>query len=209
MQEPQQTWVWSLGREDPLDQEMAIHSSILAEKIPWTEEHGGLQSMGLQRVGHDWATEHTHTHREDRSHITRQGCDQLTSSSKEQVAVPTSAQKRAGKNHSGEVSLRRSPLWYQSRETILPTCTVMAQICPELTGKGEGRGEMQWWVTLPKAAETYEAQSREGSWRSQRMDRAARSQKDPGSGTQQLWSCHSPAHMPSVAPYFHSTAQAP
>ena len=47
------TWVRSLGREDPLEKEMATHSSILAWKIPWTEEPGRLQSMGLQRVGHD------------------------------------------------------------------------------------------------------------------------------------------------------------
>ena len=43
----------SLGQEDPLEKEMAAHSSILAEKIPWTEEPGGLQPMLLQRVGHD------------------------------------------------------------------------------------------------------------------------------------------------------------
>ena len=46
----------SLGREEPLEEEMATHSSILAWKIPWTEEPGGLQFMGLQRVGHDLAT---------------------------------------------------------------------------------------------------------------------------------------------------------
>ena len=46
-------WVWSLGQEDPLEEELATHSSILAWKIPWTEEPGGIQSMGLQRVGHD------------------------------------------------------------------------------------------------------------------------------------------------------------
>ena len=51
-----ETWVRSLGREDPLEKEMATHSSILAWRIPWTEEAGGLQSTGLQRVGHDWAT---------------------------------------------------------------------------------------------------------------------------------------------------------
>ena len=50
MQEP---WVQSLSQEDPLEKGMATHSSILAWRIPWTEEHGGLQSMGLQRVGHD------------------------------------------------------------------------------------------------------------------------------------------------------------
>ena len=48
-----ETRVRFLGREDPLEKEMAIHSSIIAWKIPWTEEPGRLQSMGLQRVGHD------------------------------------------------------------------------------------------------------------------------------------------------------------
>ena len=48
-----ETWVRSLGREDPLEKKMAIHSSTIAWKIPWTEEPGRLQSMGLQRVGHD------------------------------------------------------------------------------------------------------------------------------------------------------------
>ena len=47
-----ETWVRSLGREDLLEKEMATHSSTLAWKIPWTEERGGLQSMGLQRVRH-------------------------------------------------------------------------------------------------------------------------------------------------------------
>ena len=49
----QETQVRSLGWEDPLEKEMATHSSTLAWKIPWTEEPGGLQSMGLQRTGHD------------------------------------------------------------------------------------------------------------------------------------------------------------
>ena len=49
----QETRVRSLGREDPLEKEMAIHSSAIAWKIPWTEEPDGLQSMGSQRVGHD------------------------------------------------------------------------------------------------------------------------------------------------------------
>ena len=48
-----ETWVLSLGREDPLEKEMATHFSTLAWKIPWTEEPGRLQSMGSQRVGHD------------------------------------------------------------------------------------------------------------------------------------------------------------
>ena len=49
----QETWVQSLGQEDPLEEEMATHSSSLARTIPWTEEPGGLQSKGLQRVRHE------------------------------------------------------------------------------------------------------------------------------------------------------------
>ena len=49
----QETGVLSLGQEDPLEEGMATHSSILAWKIPWTDKLGGLQSMGLKRVGHD------------------------------------------------------------------------------------------------------------------------------------------------------------
>ena len=61
----QETWVWSLGWEDPLEKEMAAHSSIVAWKISWTEEPSRLQSMGSQRVGHDWATSPSlHFHRQ-------------------------------------------------------------------------------------------------------------------------------------------------
>ena len=64
----QETQVRSLGWEDPLEKGMAVHSSILAWRIPWTEEPSELQSIGSQRVGHNWATNthtytHTHTHR--------------------------------------------------------------------------------------------------------------------------------------------------
>ena len=52
----QETQVQSLGQENPLEKEMATHFNILAWRIPWTEEPGGLQSMGSQRVGHDLAT---------------------------------------------------------------------------------------------------------------------------------------------------------
>ena len=55
----QKTWVQTLGWEDPLEKEMATHSSILAWESPGTEEPGGLQSMGLQRVRPDLVTEHT------------------------------------------------------------------------------------------------------------------------------------------------------
>ena len=56
------TRVRSLGWEDPLEKKMAIHSSTIAWKIPWTEDPGRLQSMGSQRVGHDWATSHSFIH---------------------------------------------------------------------------------------------------------------------------------------------------
>ena len=49
----QETWVQSLGQEDPLEEGMATHSSVLAWRIPWTEKPGGLQTVGLQRVGHN------------------------------------------------------------------------------------------------------------------------------------------------------------
>ena len=49
----QETWIRSLGWEDSLEKEMVTHSSILAWQVPWTEEPGGLQSVVLQRVGHD------------------------------------------------------------------------------------------------------------------------------------------------------------
>ena len=57
----QEIQVQSLDWKDPLEKGMATHSSILAWRIPWTEEPGRLQAIGLPRVGHDWATEHTHT----------------------------------------------------------------------------------------------------------------------------------------------------
>ena len=55
MQEPQETSILSLNQEDPLEKDIATFSSILPRKIQWTEEPGGLQSKGLQRVRHDWA----------------------------------------------------------------------------------------------------------------------------------------------------------
>ena len=62
----QETWVQSLSQEDPLEKEIATHSSILAREIPWTEEPDGLQCMGSHRVGHGWeharTRTHTHTH---------------------------------------------------------------------------------------------------------------------------------------------------
>ena len=56
----QDTWVQSMGQEDSLEKEMATHSSVLAWRIPWMEEPGGLQSMGSQRVRHDFVTSLTY-----------------------------------------------------------------------------------------------------------------------------------------------------
>ena len=64
----QETWVQSLGREDPLEKEMAACSSILAWEIPWTEEPGGLQSTGSQRVRHDLVTKQQ---QQQRGHTSR------------------------------------------------------------------------------------------------------------------------------------------
>ena len=59
--EMEETHVRPLGQDDPLEEEMATHSNILAWEIPWTEEPGGLQFIGSQRIRHNWVTEHTHT----------------------------------------------------------------------------------------------------------------------------------------------------
>ena len=66
VQETQETQIWSLRQEDPLEDEMATHSSILVWKIPWTEEPGRLQFIGSQRGGQDWAAKHAwHSRRKD------------------------------------------------------------------------------------------------------------------------------------------------
>ena len=79
MQETLETWVWSLGREDLLEKETATHSDILAWRTAWTEEPGGLQSVGSQRVGHDWAL--TYAHRsEDVQYATREEQRAITNS---------------------------------------------------------------------------------------------------------------------------------
>ena len=54
-----ETWVWSLGQEDSLEEGMAPTPVFLPGESPWTEEPGGLQSMGSQRAAHDWATKHS------------------------------------------------------------------------------------------------------------------------------------------------------
>ena len=71
MQETQEMQIWSLSLEDPLEEGTAAHSSILARRIPWTEEPGGLQSTALQKVRHGWSNPdaYTHTHTHTHTHI--------------------------------------------------------------------------------------------------------------------------------------------
>ena len=69
----QETWILSLGQEDPPEKGMVTHSSILAWRIPWTEESSGPQSMGSQRVRHNWVTNthtHKHTYQDRRTDVT-------------------------------------------------------------------------------------------------------------------------------------------
>ena len=68
----QEAQVRSLSQEDPLEKEMANHSSVLAWEIPWTEEPDGLQSMGSQRVGWDLAHARAHTHTHTHTHRERE-----------------------------------------------------------------------------------------------------------------------------------------
>ena len=72
----QETWVQSLGQEDPLEKEMATHSSILAWEILGTEESGGLQSMGLQRVGNNFVTKPPPLLQRSRTELSLSSCSQ-------------------------------------------------------------------------------------------------------------------------------------
>ena len=76
MQETQETRVWPLGQKDPLEKKTTTHPSLLAWEIPWTEKPGRLQSMGSQRVKHNWATKiFTHSlHRVDSKEIIKMKC---------------------------------------------------------------------------------------------------------------------------------------
>ena len=62
MQETQEIWIRSLGQEDPVEKEMAMHFSILLWEIPWTEKPGGLQSMGSRRIIYNWVTKQQQIH---------------------------------------------------------------------------------------------------------------------------------------------------
>ena len=89
----QETWVGSLTWEDPLEEGMATNSSILAWRIPWTEETGGVQSMGLQRVGRNWVTKSASTHTPMHTYTPLSNyCQQMVLKAKQQADVQTAQQ---------------------------------------------------------------------------------------------------------------------
>ena len=100
----QETWVQSLGWEDPLEKGMATHSSILAWRIPWTEEPGALQSVGSQRVGHEWATY---------TNIMNISCYSFCSSMLDRYGLPRGSDGKESDCNAGDLSsipgLGRSP----------------------------------------------------------------------------------------------------
>ena len=150
MQEMQETQVQSLGWEDPLEEEMATYPSILAGKIPWTEEPGGLQSMGSQRVKHDWATEHD-THGTFTSSLT---CTLSKSLPGTQQTPPKKGQTKEGQHImyvESEVSLESkcsSPEWKQ-RGHFWPEGS-------QHTGF-TGLPGSEWWLEVRWAQEAREA----------------------------------------------------
>ena len=101
MQEVQETWVPFLGQEGPLEKKMATHSSVLSWTIPWTEEPGGLQSMGVTKESDmtEQISTHTHTHTGTRAHarththsgqlriLTSHGCSMATSDIRHRVLL--------------------------------------------------------------------------------------------------------------------------
>ena len=100
----QETWVQSLGWEDPLEKGMATHSSILAWRIPWTEEPDALQSVGSQRVGHEWATY---------TNIMNISCYSFCSSMLDRYGLPRGSDGKESDCNAGDLSsipgLGRSP----------------------------------------------------------------------------------------------------
>ena len=134
----QETWVWSLGQEDPLNKGRATQSTILAWRIPWTEGPSRPQSMGSQRVGHNWATNaythtHTHTHTINAAQHSLSWEGKASTSPKELQRTPESA----------EVYWARSLVWERrckwhrggtaEQERVLQ-CSIRSQVLRGLGG---------------------------------------------------------------------------
>ena len=120
-----ETQIQSLGQEHLLEKGMATHSSILAWRISWTEEPGSLQSMGSQRVGHNWATNtHAHTHTHTHTHTLTHSLTHTVTS----VSIFPSW---------GSIKPSRSPLNHQSSLVTFETFP-----CPRM--QGSFKLEIQW-----------------------------------------------------------------
>ena len=128
----QEMWVWSLGQEDPLEEEMATHCGILVWKIAWTEEPGRLHSMRLQRVRHNLATKHTHTHTHTHTHILGNNSHALYSQSASKMFTGTKLKVlRWGNSHgqSWEMAWRKKRGWEkQARPSIKFQCKCQCRL---------------------------------------------------------------------------------
>ena len=116
-----ETWVQSLGWEDPLEEGMATHSSILAWRIPWTQEPGGLQSMASQKVGHSWMTKHSTQLEQRRSWMRRGTFYEIGSKSAATAEAPDCAE-RSPRVKAAALSLLNSSLWVPSAHLASAFC---------------------------------------------------------------------------------------
>ena len=120
----QETWVWYLGQEDTLEKEMAIHSSTIFWKIPWTEEPGRRQSMGSQRVRHNWATELNWTERQFVSLISSYICFVQSFVSKSIYFIPLNS-RRLKKKIYYEAYTHNKAIWCEFPYHLLDTVTFL------------------------------------------------------------------------------------
>ena len=139
----QETKVWSLVQEDPLEEEMATHSSILAWRIPWIEEHGRLQSMGSQRVGHDWMIEHTHVYLTYHSYLSTYLNYHLT------LSICLSKRDRKQNRVSRREGTSVTCTWPQ--HPWLSVLGILTEYChPRAQSKTDGEGldhaQVKWWT---------------------------------------------------------------
>ena len=159
----QETGVRSLGWEDPLEKEIATHSSILVWKIPWMEEPGGLQSMGLQSVRHDWMTKHKHI-----ESMAKGECSYLQLKTGSFYAIPE-PEGVTVRTRSYVERVTQQELWPLIKRNRQPTGTVDVYPCFSLL-LVLPHGQIQWerrrhrnlWNLLYKSASQCQEESGEG-----------------------------------------------